>query len=64
MKRALIASFAALSLVAVPAMAAASAKPTTSVSKSDKKAAKAEKKAAKAAAKQQKVAAKTASKGK
>ena len=61
MKRALIGSFAALSLLSVPAVAATSTKPATSVSKTEKKAAKAQKKAAKVAAK---AAAKSAPKSK
>ena len=58
MKRALIASFAALGIVAAPALA------TTTTAKPDVKMSKTEKKAAKAAAKNQKVAAKTAPKSK
>ena len=58
MKRALIASFAALGIVAAPALATAtSAKPGVKASKTEKK-------AAKAAAKNQKLAAKTAPKSK
>jgi len=58
MKRALIASFAALGIVAAPALA------TTTTVKPGVKMSKTEKKAAKAAAKNQKLAAKTAPKSK
>ena len=63
MKRTLIASLAALGVLAAPAIATTTAKTTTAVTKTAKQAAKAHKKAAKVAAKQQKVAAKTAAKG-
>ena len=58
MKRALIASFAALGVLAAPAIAA------TTAAKSDVKVTKTQKKVAKAAAKNQKMAAKTAPKAK
>jgi hypothetical protein len=57
MKRALIASFAALSVMAAPALAATTTAVPTKVTKSEKK-------QAKLAAKQQKAAAKTAAKAK
>jgi hypothetical protein len=63
MKRALIASFAALGIIAAPAVAATSVTKTDAkVTKTEKKAAKVQKKAAKTAARQE--AAKAPAKGK
>jgi hypothetical protein len=59
MKRLLIASAAALGIVAAPAVATTTAKPATAQSKTQKAAAKAQKRSAQLAAKQQKAAAKT-----
>jgi hypothetical protein len=58
MKHALVASFAALGILAAPAIAA------TSTTKTDTKVAKSEKKAAKVAAKNSKASVKTAAKAK
>jgi len=64
MNRFLIASAAALAVVAAPAVATTTTKPATTQAKAQKAEAKAQKKAAKLAAKQQKAAAKSAPKGK